>query len=433
MKRQIVTLLLLASSLTPQAFAANDHELLARNMLRWLQEAKADSLLNSCTEQVKSQLPAASIGMVWKQIEMQAGEWKKQHPWQCRTTEGHEIHQTVLEFTRANLCFNVMINKEGKVEGFTFTPAPSTTLTQPEKSNEETPTSVVWEELPISVTHQKVSLPGTLTLPRERKGSVPVIVMVQGSGPCDRDETIGPNKPFQQLAHKLAEQGIATLRYDKRTYVYRQRTTEVSDGHINYDTEIVDDAVEALHLASTTSGIDTKRIYLLGHSLGGTLAPRIAEKTKTPLAGFIGLAAASRPFWKSTEEQLRYIVSLSGKSEEEVRQAATEMMEKMKASLPQEYRDMQDAYHPLATAQNLPASFRMLFLQGGNDYQVTQADFELWQNALASSHPKAQFRFFETLDHLMRPLPHKATPQDYMEKGSISQEVIKTIADFVHP
>ena len=75
----------------------------------------------------------------------------------------------------------------------------------------------------------------------------------------------------------------------------------------------------------------------------------------------------------------------------------------------------------------------MLFLQGGNDYQVTQADFELWQNALASSHPQTQFRFFETLDHLMRPLPHKATPQDYMEKGSISQEVIKTIADFVHP
>lgn len=280
MKRQIVTLLLLASSLTPQAFAANDHELLARNMLRWLQEAKADSLLNSCTEQVKSQLPAASIGMVWKQIEMQAGEWKKQHPWQCRTTEGHEIHQTVLEFTRANLCFNVVINKEGKVEGFTFTPAPSTTLTQPEKSNEDTPASVVWEEQPISVTHQKVSLPGTLTLPRERKGNVPVIVMVQGSGPCDRDETIGPNKPFQQLAHKLAEQGIATIRYDKRTYVYRQRTTEVSDGHINYDTEIVDDAVEALHLASTTSGIDTKRIYLLGHSLGGTLGPTHCRKDK---------------------------------------------------------------------------------------------------------------------------------------------------------
>ncbi|MDZ7606573.1 MAG: hypothetical protein U5K79_13515 [Cyclobacteriaceae bacterium] len=58
-----------------------------------------------------------------------------------------------------------------------------------------------------------------MTLPKG-KNSFPIVLFVHGSGPNDRDETIGPNKPFRDIAYGLAEKGIASLRYDKRTFVY---------------------------------------------------------------------------------------------------------------------------------------------------------------------------------------------------------------------
>ena len=61
-----------------------------------------------------------------------------------------------------------------------------------------------------------LNCPVTLTLPVGKK-KAPVVILVHGSGPQDRDETVGPNKPFRDLAWGLAERGIATVRYDKRT------------------------------------------------------------------------------------------------------------------------------------------------------------------------------------------------------------------------
>ena len=76
------------------------------------------------------------------------------------------------------------------------------------------------KEISISIGEGK-ELPGTLILP-DGEGPFPVVVFVHGSGPSDRDETINGNKPFKDLAEGLAEKGIASYRYDKRTYVYQK-------------------------------------------------------------------------------------------------------------------------------------------------------------------------------------------------------------------
>ena len=103
-------------------------------------------------------------------------------------------------------------------------------------------------EREVSFTSGDASIPGTLCLPRNAGGKLPIIVMVQGSGPNDRDETIGPNKPFADIAHGLAEQGIASLRYDKRTFLIRQGTLPKpgSPDVVTLKWEIEDDAVAAL-------------------------------------------------------------------------------------------------------------------------------------------------------------------------------------------
>ena len=145
-------------------------------------------------------------------------------------------------------------------------------------------------------------LPGTLTLPRGA-GPFPVVVLVHGSGAHDRDETIGANKPFRDIAHGLAERGIAVLRYEKRTYRYRRL---LSDEQFTIDRETTYDALQAIAYLRQSRFIDHRRIFVLGHSQGGMLAPRIAGRAPD-VAGVILLAAPARPLLDLLVEQHRRI------------------------------------------------------------------------------------------------------------------------------
>jgi dienelactone hydrolase len=102
-------------------------------------------------------------------------------------------------------------------------------------------------------------------------------VLVHGSGPQDRDETIGPNKPFRDLAWGLASQGIAVLRYEKRTKKHAMKLVLIKNT-ITVKQETIDDALAAVALLRKTERIDPNRIFVLGHSLGGMLIPRIGAR-----------------------------------------------------------------------------------------------------------------------------------------------------------
>ena len=110
-------------------------------------------------------------------------------------------------------------------------------------------------------------LPGSLAVP---SGTAPsaIAVLVHGSGPNDRDETIGPNKPFRDLAWGLGTRGIATLRYDKRTRVFGARFAALPAPTL--DDEVVDDAVAAL--ASASERVAGAPLFVVGHSEGALLA-----------------------------------------------------------------------------------------------------------------------------------------------------------------
>ena len=132
---------------------------------------------------------------------------------------------------------------------------------------------------------------GTLSTPAG-DGPFPGVVLVHGSGPQDRDETIGGFRPFQDLAQGLASRGIAVLRYEKRTKVYEKELAGTRDMTIK--DEVLDDALAALGLLRATPGVDRRRVFVAGHSLGALLAPRIAVLDGS-LAGVVLLAAPSRP------------------------------------------------------------------------------------------------------------------------------------------
>lgn len=163
--------------------------------------------------------------------------------------------ETPLHFAQGQLVMRVACNGEGEVTGLRYLPASASVST----------VTLGPGERRLDVSTPLGPLPGILTLPTG-SGPFAVVVLVAGSGPHDGDETIGPNKPFRDIAQGLAAEGIASLRYDKRTLAYAAQMAARSD--VTIDDEVTDDALAAARLASTQAGIDPRRVFVLGHSLG---------------------------------------------------------------------------------------------------------------------------------------------------------------------
>ena len=440
MKRSLYLLLLLLIAQAGNLFAqSTDRTAAAESVLRQLKNGCGDSLYAASTPQVQGQLKAESYNAIWQQLEMQAGTLQGCAAWQQKDQPPYAICQKRLEFERAALIMTVTFDAEGRIAGLFFAPAPpaaappagSETSDNINNSKKASPAREhasfpAGDAREATVQNGKVQLPGTLVLPHgaTAKRPVPAVVFVHGSGPNDRDETLGPNHLFRDLADSLAAAGIASLRYDKRTYVYRAETASISGGKLDYDVETVDDAVAAIDLLRRTAGIDLQRIYVVGHSQGAMLAPRIAARSGKA-AGCVMLAAPARSLDVLLREQLRHLAPQSGMTVAQADSTAESMWHK----LPADYRAMASAYDPVAEAAAL--SVPMLFLQGGNDYQVTATDFSLYQEALRGN-PRALFVFLPEADHLMRPLEKQAVPADYQRFVPISEKAVVAIRDFIH-
>jgi hypothetical protein len=281
-----------------------------------------------------------------------------------------------------------------------------------------------------------------MSIPKEG-APFPAVVLVHGSGPQDRDETIGPNKPFRDLAWALASRGIAVLRYDKRTFHYRDRMDSLK-ATITPKAEVVDDALQAVDFLQEHESVDNDSLFVLGHSLGGQMVPRIGKRDST-ITGFIIMASTTRPLEDIMLEQFTHIYSLDGEvsdSEQVQLDKLAEQVEAVKSpelsagtpgeelplGVPGEYwLDLRD-YDPAEMAAELPQSF--LILQGGRDYQVTVADFEGWKQALGD-RDNVEFKLYPDLNHLFLEGEGISTPQEYAEPGHIPERVIKDLTIWI--
>src|SRR6202011_2548692 len=217
------------------------------------------------------------------------------------------------------------------------------------------------------IGHGKWVWPGTLSIP-QGDGPFAAVLLVHGSGPQDRDETIPPNKPFRDLAWGLASQGIAVLRYEKRTKVYTASMRSEIDT-LTVKEEVIDDALEAVALLRERPEIDAQQIFVLGHSLGGYLAPRIGS-ADPQIRGLIILAGSARPFEDVILDQMTYVLSLStpdpvGRQQERAAVKDPTRLPAAKASdlplnVPAAYWLDLNAYQPEKVAQTLKQP--MLFL-----------------------------------------------------------------------
>src|ERR1051326_6514503 len=268
-------------------------------------------------------------------------------------------------------------------------------------------------EREISFTSGDASIPGTLCLPHNAGGKLPIVVMVHGSGPNDRDETIGPNKVFADLAHGLAEQGIASLRYDKRTFLIGRGALPKPAGPdaVTLKWEIEDDALAALDFTRKLPEADAQRVFLLGHSMGAMTAPYTAQSAPW-LRGMVMMASPSRPHFGYVDDQIRLLLKASGKSEAEIAATLEKQHElvgnietgkmppnQILQGVPVHYMREMIALNP--AEQLKQQKIAVLVLQGGKDVQVFKPDFDLLKQALdARKLAGDEAMFFPDFNHL---------------------------------
>jgi uncharacterized protein len=299
------------------------------------------------------------------------------------------------------------------------------------------PSSV--RERGVTIPSGSLQLPGTLAVPAGAAEKVPVVVLVHGSGPHDRDETIGPNKPFRDLAHGLAAKGIATLRYDKRTFALKGASPA---GQITVEEEVLADAVSALEFAATLPETDPSGVFLLGHSLGGSMAPFIAGRY-APLRGAILLAAAARPLDELICEQTAFGMKLSGTSEQDAAARLSRMKGDFERVRSGAARDDELVFFAparywrhLFTMDTTAALSRLdkpvLVLQGAKDVQVRPADYDLLEKALSAKPPAMkELHWIDGLNHLFIKVEGEATAAEYGIAGKVDDGVVELISTWI--
>ena len=285
-------------------------------------------------------------------------------------------------------------------------------------------------------------LPGILAMPKG-EGPFPAVVLLQGSGPSDMDETVGSLKPFRDLAEGLAAQGIAVYRFDKRSYVYGNELAAKKD--ITLQDEYIEDAVNAVRLLAGQERIDPDRIFVLGHSLGGNAVPAIArELRQAPVKarGYIMMAASPRPLDVLMREQYNFLYSLlpevSAEQQAE-KDALFSELDKLQdldslseddriAGVYSAYWKWLAAYDILGAAGEITEP--VLLLQGEEDYQVTMEDFGTWSSAFGG---RENWRLvsFPGLTHAFVPGEKAEGSAVYTRDGKVREDVILEIASFV--
>ncbi len=287
-------------------------------------------------------------------------------------------------------------------------------------------------------------LNGLLTLPDGVPGPAPGVVMVHGSGPSNMDEKVGKLTPFKDLAEGLARRGIASLRYDKRNFAHARKMARMD---VTVKEETIDDALLAVELLRKDRRVDPERVFLLGHSMGAMLAPRI-DAEGANVKGLVMMAATPYRLEEVVLRQLkqaggsrsllRPIVELEYKKYAKLFDGLYRMSDE--EAKKKKFAGSLSLYYFKEMGQKTAVDYLRestkpaLIIQGEKDFQVlADDDFRSFRELLAG-RGNTEFKLYPGLDHcFVEAICNdilKASKEFSVERH-IGEDVIDDIAAFV--
>ncbi|MGH2441545.1 MAG: alpha/beta hydrolase family protein [Chloroflexota bacterium] len=392
------------------------------------------------TGRLRPMVTAAALHAAWEAEQLERGEVTLVGTPSTEPLGGGMVAVKVpLTFERGELTLAVYLTGAGQLTGLQFVPRgdaqPAALWLPPTYVDQD-----CFDEHSVTLGSGSLAVPGSLSLPRE-PGPLPALLILGGSGPTDREGTIGPSKPLKDLAWGLASRGVAALRFDKVSYAHSAQVKE--NRLFTVADEYIPDALAGIRMLQAHPAIDAKRVFLAGHSLGGTIAPRIAT-IEPSVAGLVILAGGAEPLHWAAVRQFRHLASLDPAT---VSQATIDTLaaqakrvdspdlspetpdNELPFGVPAPYWLDLRSYDPVAVATSLGKP--MLILQGGRDYQATVAgDLSRWRAGL-DQRSDVTTRVYPADNHFFFPGSGPSSPAEFATAQHLDPEVIAGILDWL--
>lgn len=408
---------------------------LTRQFIDHLENNYLHEAENMMNRELSNLMSREQLEELWQRVLLQQGKFEAVEEVAFQDMGGTVISRARTIFSISPVVIQLSFDEDKKISGIFLNPGLSNErYVLPDYANRD-----LYHEEDMFLEVPQGQLPATFTRP-VFVDKYPVVIFIHGSGPHDRDETIGPNKPFRDLAIGLAMEGVASFRFDKKSKVYPSYFKQIHN-YITVEDEVLEDAASAIDVVRKLDGVNRRQIYILGHSFGGMLAPRIANENRR-VDGIIIMGGNASPLEEIIHQQVEYLSSHGMITDRELQslQSMREQMQHLSAynmgvsadnhylELPEGYWTDLNSYDQLAVAQDLKEP--ILILQGGRDYQVPVQEFELWKNALGNKD-NATFLLYPSLNHIFLPGEGPGFPLEYSLSGHIPIEVARDIATWI--
>ncbi|MYW24195.1 DUF3887 domain-containing protein [Bacillus thuringiensis] len=389
---------------------------------RSLQKIISEEWLKSYWEGLPVQLQAGSF--------IEIGEVT-----QKETNPVHTNVEIQLVFEKMTVPLLIKLDPSGKIDDFQLSMSFSPVAERPSYSK---PESFVDKE--VVVGSGAFPLPGTLSVPKGN-GPFPAVILVQGSGATDQDETAFALKPFRDLAEGLASKGIAVLRYNKRTYEHGLKTQ--FSPFYTVDKETTDDALLVTQFLKNEPLINKNQIYILGHSQGGMMLPKMIEKDQNKnIAGAIVMGGPARTIQDVVLDQFEYLFSIGAMNQEQYKfyKSQFELLNDPNFSGQNPPKDFYlgsavfwDSIRKIKAAEmSKEQKTPLLIIQGERDYQVqSKIEIPLWKEQLKERN-NVDYRLYPKLNHFFTEGDGEISkPDEYYSPANIPEYVINDIATWV--
>jgi len=387
---------------------------IAMQYFNYLSQGEYEKAMEISNDIMKKSVNAKQLEAIWKNIEQVYGKLNQILKVSFQTVNQYEVYTITAKFEKINLNVIISVDKDGLIAGLHFNQAEETKWKTPKYANVNL----------FEIKHVFInSLPGELTIPKNAE-KIPAVILIHGSGPNDMDETIGPNKVFKDIAYGLSSNGIAVLRYNKRT-LYPEKMSK----HDTIKEETIEDVIFAINFLKKQSFVD--KIYLLGHSLGAYIAPYMAS-TNEDVNGLILLGTPARNLEELMIDQFKFLETITKNDytnyistlEKLINNEIPETEEILGASAKYFY-DLRN-YNPQKFIKNLQIPILMIF--GKNDYQVSTKEYEIFKEILKDKK-NIKIILFDNLTHLFS--EGEKSPYEYLKENHVSEDVIQTIINWI--
>jgi len=421
-----------------------------------------DTAVGMFDEAMTAVVDADTLQEMWEEtIITLAGEFIAIYDIENGMRDGFFISGVIMRHEEIGFGWNIVFSEDGLIAGIntagTIPISPDTVERWTEKEQEPTQRDG-FADYPVVIGDSAAfPLRAILSMPDDVAEQVPAVVIVHGSGPNNMDGTIlgSDNALYREIAEFLAANGIAVIRYDKRTYTHGTQMIQELGGSLTVWEESIEDALLATEMLRADSRIDSDRIYIIGHSLGGILAPRIHAEGGD-FAGLILLAATPRPLIELFIEQtitsvttaielgvvekedmadiladVDRLIELAGRianmSDEEAKETSVPILSSSVYYL----KDMMiHSFENYAQDIAIP----ILVMQGGRDFQIlADVDFVLLQELFAG-RDNVSFNLYDDLNHSFMPTTAEnfiEHAESIMTAGNVYTPVLQDIVDWI--